>query len=402
MLFAALGLTLVMIWQAWVEFQQEYIARQGAPAQVAGQPATDGGPGTANLTEDVPDAPEVEAETLETADGAPEVVPDAEQPSVTGDIISVTTDLVRAQIDPRGGDLIRVELLAHPVSVDTPDRPFILMHRDAASLFVAQGGLIGKDRDYPNHNVQFSTSSFEYDLGDEDSVEVVLDWTAPDGVVYQKVYLFTRDSYRIEVEYRINNQSDTPWAGFAYGRFDINPQVRDRTGEVIDLIRESTLQGIQCRPGSGFRGAFNEIGNRFRLGKVQPVIEECPFAELARTRDSRPEFHTTPYQQLHDYRAAMPLELQHVLSGIAAWSGEVQRNTIVDGIAVPVVKIAEDRAARGRAFPQYLCGDLRNRGAGKPDDADPALAGWGRYRDDAVGGGDHARSRTVRRPGICG
>ena len=220
MLVMALGLTLLMIWQSWIEFQRER-SLVDAPAGGSGA-AVEAGGGVArvDLTEDVPEAPEVVTDMERVDPDAPvdgnRVVDEAE--TEDDRIIHVTTDLIKAQIDTRGGDLTRVELLKHPVSVDTPDIPFVLMHRDNPDLFVAQSGLIGQDRQYPNHNVEFSASQFEYHLGDEPNLEVVLTWSAPDGVDYAKIYRFQRDSYRIEVDFQVTNNSDRPWTGFVYGQ----------------------------------------------------------------------------------------------------------------------------------------------------------------------------------------
>ncbi len=213
MLFVALGLVLVMLWQSWIEFQGKHLAAE-IELQSQSSESTDGT--VSNITEDVPDAPEV---TVASNGEANDVVEPVSVDVVSeGKIINIVTDLVNAQIDTHGGDLVRVELIKHPVSVDTPDQPFVLMHRDSQSLFVAQSGLIGKDREYPNHNVKYAASKLDYQLGDDDSLDVVLSWTAPDGINYEKVFHFTRDSYRIEVDFRIANNSDQPWVGFGYGQ----------------------------------------------------------------------------------------------------------------------------------------------------------------------------------------
>lgn len=212
MLFVALGLTLMMIWQSWIEFQTNYSATQDGSGNTT-QPL----PGSVDLTE-VPDAPRIQGSTGDSDSAEPVPAPVTETVPTDTEVIKVSTDLVNAEIDPRGGDLIRVELLRHPVSVDTPDVPFVLMHRDDASLFVAQSGLIGKDREYPNHNVRYTAQDTEYQLGDQDSIDVTLNWTAPDGVAYQKIYRFTRDSYRIEVFFQVVNHDETPWSGFVYGQ----------------------------------------------------------------------------------------------------------------------------------------------------------------------------------------
>ena len=213
-LFGALGLVLVMLWQSWLDFQSQYTTDGASRTSQSGEVA--GNPGEAALrpAEDVPEAPALPTPPgSETQQGT---VP--QTPSAGGELINVTTDLVRARIDTHGGDLVRVELLRHPVSVDKPDQPFVLMHRDASNLSIAQSGLIGSGREYPNHGVDYSVSGRDYDLGGRDQMEVVLDWSAPDGVAYQKVFRFKRNSYRIEVDFRVDNRSQQPWNGFAYGQ----------------------------------------------------------------------------------------------------------------------------------------------------------------------------------------
>ncbi|MDD9875271.1 MAG: membrane protein insertase YidC [Gammaproteobacteria bacterium] len=213
-LLGALGLIVVMIWQSWLEFQQQYAPARGGVESGRTESIAPGG--ASNRTGDIRDIPAAPALPSPPAAPGPEEAP--QTPPAGGDLIRITTDLVRAQIDPRGGDLVRVELLRHPVSVDKPDEPFVLMHRDHPDLFVAQSGLIGSGREYPNHGVQYSVAQLQYDLGDREMMEVALDWSAPDGVAYQKVFRFRRDTYRIEIDFRVDNRSPEPWNGFVYGQ----------------------------------------------------------------------------------------------------------------------------------------------------------------------------------------
>jgi len=215
-LFAALALVLVMLWQSWVEFQAQHAA---APPSAA---AVSGGEQAAPAAEDIPAAPAVPLQAGAAAESDAPPLPDSAAATGKG-LIHVTTDLLRVQIDPHGGDLVRVELLGHPVSVDAPDMPFVLMHRNAPKMFVAQSGLIGAAREYPNHGVEYAASQFDYDLGARDALEVALDWRAPDGVEYQKIFRFARDSYRIEIDFHIDNRSAQPWAGFVYGQLKQTP-----------------------------------------------------------------------------------------------------------------------------------------------------------------------------------
>ena len=217
MLFVALGLVLVMIWQSWNEFRVNYDSNGN---QVVATENSTQGSGT--LTEDVPDAPEVASQSQAGNSAENSTLADAPVveavDAVGGDIITVATDLMNVEIDTLGGDITRVELIKHPVSVESPDIPFILMHRDLPKLFVAQSGLIGKHRNYPNHNVQYSASVYEYDMADADSVAVVLNWSDGDGVEYDKVFTFTRDSYRVAIDFKVANNSTQTWTGFLYAQ----------------------------------------------------------------------------------------------------------------------------------------------------------------------------------------
>ncbi len=216
MLFAALGLTLVMIWQSWVDFQANYANYNGASSSLENVENVSGSIG--NVNEDVPNAPELpgQASPSQSQSDTPSLV--EEVGAETGEIIKVNTDLVNVEIDTQGGDIVRVELIKHPVSVDTPDIPFVLMHRNLPDLFVAQSGLIGKDRDYPNHNVKYTASQTDYTLGDEASIEIVLGWESADGISYEKVFTFTRDSYRVGIDFRVANNSELTWIGFPYAQ----------------------------------------------------------------------------------------------------------------------------------------------------------------------------------------
>ncbi|MEM7193546.1 MAG: membrane protein insertase YidC [Pseudomonadota bacterium] len=212
-LLGALGLVLMMIWQSWIEFQSEYAGGVGQGGNTIS--ATSDVPQTSNLTEDVPDAPLI---TQEATDGVQSIEDDVVSNTDDTALIDVKTDLVKLQIDPEGGDIVRVELVKHPVSVDMPDEPFVLMSRNNVDLFVAQSGLIGSDREYPNHNTSYTTEAFSYEMGGDDQLIVPLRWRGVDGIEYLKEFRFSRGSYRIDVSYTIVNNSSSPWNGFFYGQ----------------------------------------------------------------------------------------------------------------------------------------------------------------------------------------
>ena len=208
-LFVALAAIVFMIWQAWVA--------QTRPPQPP--PAHEE---QAGKDKSVPQAPKAPAATAPEAAPLPAVL-------LQGQRIHVITDLVDAWIDTAGGDLRELRLRKHPVSIEQPDQPFPLITESDAEMFIAQSGLIGLDRQYPNHNTLYSTTRTRYVLTPEaDKLDVTLAWTAPDGVRYTKLYTFHRDSYLIDLSYEVENPTSSAWEGYLYGQFRRQPTEQKR------------------------------------------------------------------------------------------------------------------------------------------------------------------------------
>jgi YidC/Oxa1 family membrane protein insertase len=200
-LFIALAFVLLLIWQAW---ERE---RMPAPPPAAHAPAQAPVPETA-----VPTAPALPTEAASTPSAPSLAFP-------SGGRVEVVTDVVRAEIDTLGGDLRRLWLLKHPVSVDQPDQPFPLLKDTEQETFIAQSGIVGHTPDYPTHKVHYSTAETRYMLGpDQQEVRVPLTWQAPDGTRYTKTYIFRRNSYVVSVEYTVHNTTPHEWIGFPYGQ----------------------------------------------------------------------------------------------------------------------------------------------------------------------------------------
>ncbi|HYA38976.1 MAG TPA: membrane protein insertase YidC [Candidatus Methylomirabilis sp.] len=202
LLFFALALVLMFIWQAWEQ--------QNAPPPVSTTPAPSA---PSNSTPSVPAVPEqAGAEQTKT----PKMT--AVLPRETR--IHVRTDLVEAVIDTEGGDVRQWDLRRYPVSVDKPDEPFLLMQDKGPEFFITQSGVIGLDGQYPTHKVRFTAEKNRYDLAEgKDELRVPLTWLAANGVQYTKTYVFHRGSYVVDVEFTVKNASNHEWSGYFYGQF---------------------------------------------------------------------------------------------------------------------------------------------------------------------------------------
>ena len=138
--------------------------------------------------------------------------------------IKVETDVLRIEIDSRGGDIRIVDLLKYPKSSKDDKQAFRLMSDATKDLFIAQSGFAGKrDRKdgtviaAPNHNTIYKVEYNDYKLGhDQNNLKVNLFWNSPDGIRFTKTYEFKRDSYEIKVSHKIENSSSKTWRGNLY------------------------------------------------------------------------------------------------------------------------------------------------------------------------------------------
>jgi YidC/Oxa1 family membrane protein insertase len=218
-LFVALGLVLFLLWQAW---QRDYGVQEGRAPQTT-PPVTQSAQGP----KDIPDVP-TQARAKEAAPSLPE-----SSVITKGDVVRVRTDVLDAEINTLGGNLIRLALLQYPVSAEEPNTPFTLFSATPPNLFIAQTGLLGPEAT-PDHHATFEAEQSAYVLDeDEDHVDVPLQWTSPEGVKVSKIYTFQRGSYVVGVHYRVDNESNTPWSGRIYAQFQRSePPQKRRLGFV--------------------------------------------------------------------------------------------------------------------------------------------------------------------------
>ncbi len=193
-LFIALSMIILLLWQAWEKERRPSPAP--TPAPVAQQP-------------DIPTAP--------SAPSTPSAPPQTPAASLgSGQRIIVNTDLLQAVIDTQGGDLRELKLLEHPADEETK-APYPLF-TDQGALFVAQSGLIGSGGDFPNHKTPYQAERTDYTLRDgEDTLEVRLRWSEA-GLDVAKTFVFHRSSYTVDMRYDIANKGNAPRDAYVYAQ----------------------------------------------------------------------------------------------------------------------------------------------------------------------------------------
>lgn len=125
-------------------------------------------------------------------------------------LITITTDVLTLKVDTLGGDIIESVLNQYDAELDSKAK-FVLLRNDADHSYIAQSGLIGPQGiDSNTGRAQFTAQKTEYVLAaDQNELRVPLT-LVKDGITYTKTLILKRDSYAIDVDYTVDNQSSAP------------------------------------------------------------------------------------------------------------------------------------------------------------------------------------------------
>lgn len=197
--------SLILIWDAWNKYNGQPSLFGPAPvvAPAASAPAGPA-PGASGLP-----APA----TTAAAPGAAPVASKASNAApVNSEQVTVTTDLVKATLDSRGGTLVRLELLTQRDQNDRT-RNVVLFDQSAQRLYTAQSGLIPPTGGggLPNHLTPMTVAPGERALKDgTNEVQVRFESPEQGGVKLAKTYTFRRGDYVVGVKHEVINSGSAP------------------------------------------------------------------------------------------------------------------------------------------------------------------------------------------------
>ncbi len=132
-------------------------------------------------------------------------------------LIHVTTDVVKVDIDPVGGNITQIKLLKYPEELHSTT-PFLLLNDSANTKYIAQSGLLGANGpDTSKGQATYTADQTEYTLASgQKELQVKLHAKNAAGVMFTKTFTFRPDNYEIGVDYQIANKSSQPWEGNLY------------------------------------------------------------------------------------------------------------------------------------------------------------------------------------------
>jgi YidC/Oxa1 family membrane protein insertase len=195
-LLVVFSLSLLMLWENWNVYNGG--PSMFAPEQNATVTTTPPTPGTAS-EQSVP-----QASTNPAPSAAPSTdVPGGARTSAQGERITLSTDLLKVDINTAGGEITRVELLRHKDAAN-PEKNVVLMETGAGRTYIGQSGLIGGD--FPNHRSMYIAQPGARTLDSGDTIELVLD-AEQNGVKLTKTYVFHRGQYQIDLTHTVENST---------------------------------------------------------------------------------------------------------------------------------------------------------------------------------------------------
>ena len=157
----------------------------------------------------------------------PGAVPGSSTPvAIKGEIITITTDVVKADIDTLGGNLVRLELLKYKDGIDQTKNQ-VLFQRGGSNTYLGQSGLIG-GAEFPNHKSLFVAKPGVRTLDSGNEVQLVLE-AEQGGVKLLKTWIFKRGDYQIGLRHQLTNTGSTEISPSLYAQIvhDGNKPVGD-------------------------------------------------------------------------------------------------------------------------------------------------------------------------------
>jgi YidC/Oxa1 family membrane protein insertase len=213
-LWVVFSLSLLLLWDNWMRYTGKpsmffpNANQQAKPASGAGTTGNAGDTGaTAGNAGSVPQA------STAAAPANPAAVPGAATPA-RGETITITTDVMKADIDTLGGELKRLELLKHKDTQD-PNKNVVLFDSSAERTYLGQTGLIGGA--FPNHRTPFTVQAGPRSLDGGNELQLVM--TAEQGgLKLTKTYVFKRGDYTIDIRHAVTNVSGAPISPSLYAQ----------------------------------------------------------------------------------------------------------------------------------------------------------------------------------------
>jgi YidC/Oxa1 family membrane protein insertase len=221
-LWVIFGFSMVLLWDQWQIYNGHKATFFPSPAQVASQatgqssasaintPASAANPNAMNGTAAGVPTP-IQPSVSNGVMAPPVTANTSNQESVSRkkEIVQITTDVLKVDVDTEGGSVVRLEFLKH-VDITRPGQNVILLDNSTERIYMAQTGLISSvpGINFPTHKTPMTPRPGLRALkGDAKTLSLVLESAPQNGLQLIKTYTFKAGSYAIDVVHDIVNTS---------------------------------------------------------------------------------------------------------------------------------------------------------------------------------------------------
>jgi len=320
LLWVVFTMSLVLLWDAWNKHTGQPSIFGGAPRPAASAGAGPAVPPSAPAV-GVP-APAAVPTPAGVAATTGVALPAPGAASTTGELVTVTTDVVKATFSSQGGSLVQLELLGYRDNADR-SRNVMLLDQSVNRLYVAQSGLITGQAGValPNHLTPMTVVAGERTLA-PGAQEISVRFEAVDasGSKLAKTYTFKRGEFTIGVKHEFSNGAAAAVKPQLYLQLarDGNPPEGESsfyftfTGPAV-YTDASKFQKIDFKDIAKGNTGHASSGNDGWVAMVQHYFASAWLAPGAGPR----EFRTAKVADNH-YTAAMVLPLGEVAPGATA------------------------------------------------------------------------------------
>jgi YidC/Oxa1 family membrane protein insertase len=204
LLWVVFSMSLVFLWDAWNKHNGQPSLFSPAPAAKPAAAGSAPGPATAALP-----TPTGSATATVTAGGAAATPSAPAASGAAAELVTISTDVIKATIDGRGATLARIELLGKADPVD-PTHNVVVLDQSSQRLYLAQTGLVppAGGGGLPNHHTVMTAVPGDRELK-SGANELQIRFESPEvgGVKLVKTYTFHRGDYLIDVKHEVVNAS---------------------------------------------------------------------------------------------------------------------------------------------------------------------------------------------------
>jgi len=194
----AIFLTIFLLWDKWSTDENGNIVMQMVPEETNSSTEVVNN----SLESNLPDVSEVFTENSVDVS-----TPILSESLPGGTFTTVVTDLLRVEISHKGGTIINAFLNAYPKELGSLEK-FQLLSNYPGNILRAESGIITSDNQLLVQS-DFTSERLEYFLDGNSELIIPLSWKGNNGLIVTKNFHFKPDSYIVEVDYQITNNSSS-------------------------------------------------------------------------------------------------------------------------------------------------------------------------------------------------